>query len=432
MSLKNIAGWAAELLVEKDDEDDARDPEFRAFSDSVLVDRTSSREISTFPSAEILVPGPQPRSSVGSANDPSAALLPRNADDYKMNKRWVYDMPRGFTLVVQDIDDRFTRAVQSPMVRCPLFSKFLVFASLFMTAATTIELGTALPAALLILGQDDLASFSCMCMLCLCLFSQIPKRFLWRPRPWMAGVAVPVRKDKSSSFPSRAVACGFTFGLILSSISRLTTISGYQPVWIIIVVPFAYAGLAAWARIFIGAHYLSDCVLGVMMGLFSCAVGFLGFFAVDSKCGHCYDGTCFKDVIPGDDSSQTWYAIEKDSTSMMIILFVSTFLMASFQAAPVFFWKKAGPLLAMLLPLIAFRLTYLCQTVPKTSLVVQINRVEVVVALFIPAMCTGLGKVGHWASKKLPKMRLLVLCLFYDITFVAVYVTLVAVRLRHA
>jgi hypothetical protein len=39
-----------------------------------------------------------------------------------------------------------------------------------------------------------------------------------RARPWMTSRAVGLRRDRTSSFPSRAVTCGVVYGFILSHV----------------------------------------------------------------------------------------------------------------------------------------------------------------------------------------------------------------------
>jgi hypothetical protein len=55
-----------------------------------------------------------------------------------------------------------------------------------------IETGIATPFVLYVLGFDGLATELSYLMLLLALFSQIPKRFLWRYRPYMVGRALKV------------------------------------------------------------------------------------------------------------------------------------------------------------------------------------------------------------------------------------------------
>ena len=61
-----------------------------------------------------------------------------------------------------------------------------------------IEISMALPFALFMLGEDGIAIEFCYFALMLCIVSQIPKRFIWRWRPWMVGRARKVRESCGS------------------------------------------------------------------------------------------------------------------------------------------------------------------------------------------------------------------------------------------
>lgn len=100
--------------------------------------------------------------------------------------------------------------------------------------------------------------------------SQIPKKFIFRPRPWMVKRARPIRRDKTSSFPSRAVVCAVVFSwLIAQSLAREEAVSTpVNPIilWLAILI---VAALTAFARINVGAHYPSDTIFGFLLG---CAI----------------------------------------------------------------------------------------------------------------------------------------------------------------
>eukprot|EP00769_Ergobibamus_cyprinoides_P002729 gnl/Ergobibamus_cyprinoides/3877.p1 GENE.gnl/Ergobibamus_cyprinoides/3877~~gnl/Ergobibamus_cyprinoides/3877.p1 ORF type:complete len:123 (+),score=20.99 gnl/Ergobibamus_cyprinoides/3877:317-685(+) len=69
----------------------------------------------------------------------------------------------------------------------------------------------AVPVVLLFAGLDSLATPLIPLMFFAALVSQIPKRFVWRDRPFMAGRATQFRRDLTSSFPSRAVTCAVVY-----------------------------------------------------------------------------------------------------------------------------------------------------------------------------------------------------------------------------
>ena len=75
----------------------------------------------------------------------------------------------------------------------------------FFVVFTTIEFGIMLPFVLHGLGIDSLATLFTYIAVALGIIPQIPKRFIWRSRPYMVGRAIKLNKAGTSSFPSRAV-----------------------------------------------------------------------------------------------------------------------------------------------------------------------------------------------------------------------------------
>lgn len=78
-----------------------------------------------------------------------------------------------------------------------------------------LEISVAAPIALYVLGWDAVATDILYLSLTLSTLSQIPKRFLWRYRPFMVHRAQQRKKTTTSSFPSRAVACATVYACIL-------------------------------------------------------------------------------------------------------------------------------------------------------------------------------------------------------------------------
>eukprot|EP01137_Pigoraptor_chileana_P029899 Opistho-2@15754 len=141
-------------------------------------------------------------------------------------------------------------------------------------ALTAIETGIAVPMVLHIMGLDALAQLATFLMLALCGVSQIPKRFIWRYRPYMVGRARKVRRDLTSSFPSRAVTCGivYTYGAI-AAYNYAHSVSITQLHWEGVLCILGAALLLSFTRVNMGAHYPSDCVIGMFQGTFVCLLG---------------------------------------------------------------------------------------------------------------------------------------------------------------
>jgi len=102
----------------------------------------------------------------------SSAFVPK--------QRWLTMFPNSLEAVTRSFDDYFIKIVQR------YHSKGLAYFDLFITAFVAIETGIACPFILYVLGFDGLATELSYLMLLLALFSQIPKRFIWRFRPYMA------------------------------------------------------------------------------------------------------------------------------------------------------------------------------------------------------------------------------------------------------
>lgn len=139
---------------------------------------------------------------------------------------------------------------------------------LLITTLTAIETALILPSTLYALGHDAAAGLSTSILLTLALLSQVPKKFIWRRRPWMASRALPFRRDKTSSFPSRAVVCGVVFAYLATTAPRLAspTLAPFPPAFVAGAIGLS-AAFAALARVAAGAHYPSDCLCGVVLGV---------------------------------------------------------------------------------------------------------------------------------------------------------------------
>jgi membrane-associated phospholipid phosphatase len=140
-------------------------------------------------------------------------------------------------------------------------------AVLLVTTATAIETALPAPPLLYALGYDRAAGLATSSLLLLALVSQTPKKFIFRPRPWMAGRAVAHRRDNTSSFPSRAVTCSVVFtwlAFTCYSMERVAPPVGPVVVWASV---FIVAAISAFSRVNVGAHYPSDTVCGLVLGM---------------------------------------------------------------------------------------------------------------------------------------------------------------------
>ena len=81
-----------------------------------------------------------------------------------------------------------------------------------------------------------------------------------RPRPFVTYPEIITKKSKggSFSFPSGHTAVAF---------ATATSLSLTYPKWYVIAPSFAYAGAVAYSRMYLGVHYPSDLLGGILIGV---------------------------------------------------------------------------------------------------------------------------------------------------------------------
>ena len=87
---------------------------------------------------------------------------------------------------------------------------------------------------------------------------QLPKRLFFRNRPWRKRKAIKLSSDQSSSFPSRSTffALGAAYSLcLLYGVSFKHSLLCCA----VVLMPIMHS------RIFLGAHYFSDCIVGAFL-----------------------------------------------------------------------------------------------------------------------------------------------------------------------
>jgi len=249
--------------------------------------------------------------------------------------------------------------------------KFFLFLDLFITGCSAIETGIAAPFCMFVLGWDGAATELSYLMLLTCVLSQIPKRFIWRWRPYMVWRAQKIRKTETavtSSFPSRAVTCAtvYAFMIIYAYIYDIEKTDFFVTWWMPFVILIAVF-LSSFARINMGVHYPSDCVIGFIQGIIVCVIGTMLWHADAVGCDSCFGGKCYAlegSKLEIDKSNLNRINFLVLGVGCLISLLITIFSIVK----PVDFWSKCDRVYGMLLPGILFQVTFLCKRTAGTAL----------------------------------------------------------------
>jgi len=221
-----------------------------------------------------------------------------------------------------------------------------------------------MPYVFFILGWDQLAIEFTYLVLLTTTISQIPKRFVWRFRPYMVHRARTVRKDGTSSFPSRAVTCSvvYTYALCFAYNHLLNPkhlISWWMPLVLVIAIT-----ASSVARILLGVHYPSDCVSGVLQGLFITGIGAATWKLDVIGCSSCAHYGCYTT----DSNMLSWTNLALNWWMFSIALAVMTVVAVLSIVRPLQFWVKCDRVYGILFPCMLFQLVFLCPRTSHTSL----------------------------------------------------------------
>jgi len=273
--------------------------------------------------------------------------------------RWLWIFPRHWDTKLKPFDDPIIKLLQT------YHGGIWKWISLCITGCMAIEIAIAVPFVLYFVGYDGIATEFSYLALILSLVSQVPKRFVWRLRPYMAGRAIKVKKDMTSSFPSRAVTCAavYSFAIIWAYIyvnteNKWSEMHALFRWWMPILFLVAIF-LASFARINLGVHYPSDCVGGLLQGLFVCLMGTLLWKTDILGCSSCHSGRCYSS------SDSTDISLEAGPSHMnwwlaAVMAGVAVAVPTISVAKPIDFWAKCDRVYGMLLPGIVFQALMLC------------------------------------------------------------------------
>lgn len=224
-----------------------------------------------------------------------------------------------------------------------------------LTFLTAIEALLVFPAALYALGYDTAGGLAANVLIVLGVVSQVPKKFILRARPWMVGRAVAVRRDTTSSFPSRAVACAVVFSWLVVRAAELEGFVAALPAGRVWAGISLVAALTAFARVNVGAHYPSDTLCGFVLG---CVVIRLGA-ALDAAWGAA--GCSIPAAYPPDATAS--FASVRDVLQDMPYGRLVTSLALCYAMTLISitgFWVKCSYVYGLLLSALTFRHVFLC------------------------------------------------------------------------
>ncbi|EME32080.1 uncharacterized protein Gasu_08240 [Galdieria sulphuraria] len=228
---------------------------------------------------------------------------------------------------------------------------FLFIFSVFFTFITSIELIFPIPLILFCLGADAAGTIVLTYALVLVFGTQLFKRFLWRPRPWMLDETVFVwKRDKTSSFPSRGVVCSVVFCFVLSDVAHWD-----HPVWLTLLVAFVSIS-TAFSRLYLGAHFLSDVISGLIIGFLLVLLSrhFVGSWWSFLGCDILTNpGTCYG-------SGNILHLVFSKLLSLAVLTVVLWCLTLVLTCRPIIFWSKSALSFGLMFPPLLFRYLFLC------------------------------------------------------------------------
>ena len=278
-------------------------------------------------------------------------------------QKMVFEFPLQWESMLAKFDD-------TVIYFCQRFqNKLLLYFVLVINAVCAIETGIALPLVAYCVGLDAFAAELTYLMLTLAFISQIPKRFIWRYRPFMVKRAACLRRDTTSSFPSRAVSCAVVYSYGFLSLvyfhlgirdyhGIITGLEVLETSIVATVVILVAVFLSSYCRCYLGCHYPSDCMLGAIQGGIICVISFLLYSFSIADCFSCSFGQCYTSQVPG----ATLYGAAGHFNWFLFTTMVLVFLLLTVIALspPLLFWNKCHHAMGMLFPCIVVQQTLLC------------------------------------------------------------------------
>jgi len=265
--------------------------------------------------------------------------------------KYLADFPDWLDELFREFDDDVIKAFQKHTEH-PVYA-----VSWFFSALTSIESALWMPFVLFSLGYDSAATVMTNVLLVLSLISQVPKRFLWRPRPWMLRRAKGVRKDPTSSFPSRGVTCAVVFPVMILFALEQELAREFSLLLYVFAVLLTVT-FTTFARINVGAHYPSDVLGGLVLGTVVLTVSFMTL-RLWSVLG-CMSSAVRYPVASGFQlRRETFWALV--SAKQLLACTLISFMVALVSGiSPIRFWLKNNYVYGLLLSSLTFRFVFVC------------------------------------------------------------------------
>lgn len=270
--------------------------------------------------------------------------------------KYVYHLPQSFEDTWMSFDDFWISICQKFQWRV------LKYFCKFVTLITSIEIGITTPYVLYVWGWDFLATVALYIILSVIIVSQIPKRFLFRKRPHVAGRAIKMSKTHTSSFPSRAVTCAIIYAAFICFAIRWinmnnpnVTFSFWFWIWPIVIAAFL---ITSFARIHLGVHYPSDCIFAALQAVICVTLGLGMYFLNLTVCPSCLRDNCYATA-----KASTIALTNLKHMNWLLFSFMTLFflLISVITVAVINFFVKFHHVFGLTLPCLAFKMTMLCQ-----------------------------------------------------------------------
>ncbi|XP_019858577.1 PREDICTED: uncharacterized protein LOC109586803 [Amphimedon queenslandica] len=230
--------------------------------------------------------------------------------------------------------------------------------------------------------------------------------------------------DKTSSFPARTVTCGvvFTYIFHLSYLSlNDPTNDGlfifYMMITILyVVIPF----ITTVSRILLGAHYPSDCIVGVFQGILSCVLG---------ECLYSVFMSCTKNVIHANELI-AWSWSNIDYTHFIIVTTVGFLLVLVGSSRALSLWVKLPLISSLLFPSLVFARLMCVSPLASDSIAYYLSPPIVTIEHYI--ILTGLfgGVMVSYKYLQFKKTQIVAKATYYLIAHLSILTILMFHRLH--